>query len=322
MPFKGRRYVPPPAPPAPPTLPKREVLGLELVRGDRSLSLPLSADVDNHIWCIGPDVEGLDLPVSELIQQSAAGLFGTFDVGLDMPAREVFLPVQVRAADMTDWFAKRDDFNSLTRPYQRQPVRIRVTRPDGTQRHIDGHRVVSGPYAWGLTNWVPRAAFQKFGVLIVCPDPWWRGEESIRTWSQAGTPTDFFPITPVRLAPSRVFGQDVIVTVNGDNQAYPEFEMEGPFTEVVATHVDTGRTWTLTANVLADQTVMVHTDPRYGALAPRVQSPTGSSWWSKLDPPYDLWPLPPGAQTINLEIAGTDTGTKVTMRVPSLYEMV
>jgi hypothetical protein len=321
MPFKGLDYVPPPLPPAPPTYPKRQVLTLELSRNGQTLSLPLSADVDDHVWCVGPEVEGLDLPVSDLIQQSAAGLYGSFDVGLEVPPRDLFLPVQVRAIDMEDWFAKRDIFNDLTRPYNRIPVRVTSTRPNGVVRWIDGHRVRTSP-TWGLGNWVPRAAFQKFGCTIVCPDPWWRGEDTVRTWAQQGVVADFFPITPVRLSPSRVFGLPVQIQVNGQADASPEWTAEGPFTSITATHVETGRTWTLTGNVLAGQTVVIQSDPRRGATSPRVQGPAGTSWWSKMTPPVDLWTVSPGLQTILVEVAGTDAGTKITMRTPSLWETV
>lgn len=318
MPFLGPPIVITPIPPAPPAAQK---LILTLERDGQSLDLPLSADVEDHVWCVAPGIEGLDIPASSLIQKRTAGMFGSFGAGIDVQAREVFLPLMVRASNMSDWFAKRDVFNKLTSPYEDLTVRITAHRADGTVRWIDGFRTGNTP-VWDLGTWIPRIMWQKFGATFVCPDPWWRGLDTVLEWKHSGVPPIFFPITPVRLSPSRLFGDDNQILISGDVRVFPRWEIDGPATSVTATHIETGNSWTLSATLLAGQTAIVDTDPRAGLATPRVQGPSGQSWWSNIEQPYNLWSVPPGSQTITIEVDGLDVGTAVRMSLPSLWEMV
>lgn len=318
MPFLGPPIVitPPPPPPA-----ASQKLVLTLERDGTSLPLPLSADVDDHVWCVAPGIEGLDIPASSLIQKRNAGMFGSFAAGIDVTAREIFLPLMVKAFNMSEWFERRNVYNKLTAPYEDRTVRIWAHRPDGTSRWIDAFRTGDAP-SWDLSTWIPRIFWQRFGQTFVCPDPWWRGEEAVLSWASSGDAPVFFPITPVQLGPSQLFGDVHVVTVAGDVRAFPRWEITGPATEVTVTHVDTGNFWTLTGPLTAGQTAIVDTDPRAGVVAPRVQGPTGSSWWSHIEQPYNLWSLPPGDQRVTVEVAGVGTGTSVVMRIPSLWETV
>lgn len=318
MPFLGPPVViTPPSPEPPPTVTQKIILTIE--RDGNELSLPLSADVDDHVWCVAPGIEGLDIPASELLQQRTVGMFGSYDAGIDVPAREIFLPLMVKASDMLDWFTKRDFYNKITAPYADRPFRIWGHRPDGTARWIEGFRVGAAP-TWDASTWVPRIMWQKFGQTYVCPDPWWRGEEQVLQWQVPAEAPTFFPILPVRLAPSQIFGEENLVVVQGDIAPSPVWEITGPMTSITVTHIESGRSWTMVATLTAGQTAIVNTDPRGGMNEPRVQSPSGASWWSKIQQPYDLWPIPIGRQTVTVEVDGASTGTTVIMRIPTLWE--
>lgn len=307
--------------PEPPPPTSAQIITLQLSRGSQVLDLPLSANVSNHVWCVAPGIEGLDIPATEILENRLAGMFGSFYVGTDVPAREIFLPLMVRATDMLDWFAKREVFNKLTAPYADLSVRLTATRPDGTQRWIDTYRKADG-VVWDLNTWIPRIAWQKFGVTFYAPDPWFRGTDVVKTWVNGGTAPNFFPILPVELAPSRILGQDVQVEVGGDIRTPPLWTISGPMTSITATHVDTGREWTLTAELDEGETAIVNTDPRAGVEAPRVQGPGGVSWWQYIEQPYDLWSLPIGTQTININVGGAGPTTAVEMRIPTLWETI
>lgn len=318
MPFLGPPVVITPPPPEPPPTVAQKIL-LTIERDGQSLSLPLSADVDDHVWCVAPGIEGLDIPTSELLQQRTVGMFGSYDAGVDVPAREIFLPLMVKAADMSDWFVKRNVYNKITAPYADRPFRIWGHRPDGTNRWIDGFRVGQAP-VWDAATWVPRIMWQKFGQTFVCTDPWWRGADQVLEWLAPAEAPTFFPLLPVQLSPSQIFGNENTVIVDGDIQSPPVWEITGPATEVTVTHIESGRSWTMIATLTAGQTAIVNTDPRAAGTAPRVQSPSGATWWSKIQQPYDLWSLPIGEQTITVEVDGVGTGTKVVMRLPTLWE--
>lgn len=317
MPFTGV-FVEPEPPPPPPA--KYQLPTLTLSRNGEVLHLPFTAE-PGHIWCIGPGIEGLDQPASDLFQQRAAGQFGSYFRGVDVPAREIFLPLMVMRPTYQGMLDERDAYNALTSPYNGDSVRITFTRPDGRQRFVDGYRVGNAP-TWDRGTWVPRISWQKFGQTFVCPDPWWHGSAETVTWS-GPQDVDFFPITPVFLSSSVILGEPQTVTVRGDVIGYPFFQICGPCTSVTATHIESGRSWTF--NIVLDggydpECATINTDPRAAAEGPPVQGPDGMSAFEFLDPPYDLWPLPIGQQTVQLDVEGADSGTRVRMTVIALWE--
>jgi hypothetical protein len=320
MPFTGVITVPEPPPPPPP---KYQLPALTLSRGDDVLHLPFTA-IPGHIWCIGPGIEGLDQPASSLIEQRAAGQFGSYARGINVPAREIFLPLMVMRASYQQMLEERDAYNALTSPYEGHTVRITFTRPSGTQRYVDAFR--AGPAViWDRGTWIPRISWQKFGQVFTCPDPWWKGSAETLTWS-GPDPQNFFPITPVRLTSSQILGDPRIVTVRGDTVSYPFFQICGPVESVTATHVESGRSWTFNASLEGASSAMdaecatIDTDPRVAAERPPVQGPDGSSWFSFLEPPYDLWSLPPGPQTVQIDATGAGPGTSIRMTLVAQWE--
>jgi hypothetical protein len=290
---------------------------LTLSRNGDLLRLPFTAE-PGYSWCLAPGIEGLDQPTTSLFQQRAAGQFGSYSRGVDVPAREIFLPILTHHPSYPELLAARDFYNRLTSPYHGHTVRITVQRPDGTSRYIDGFRTGDGP-SWDRATWIPRIAMQKFGQLFVCPDPWWRGAPVTLQWS-GSSPTDFFPITPVQLSADRLLGVPQSINVPGDVIAYPAFTITGPTTSVTATHVETGRSWTFNAVLDPGEEAMVHTDPRFAAEDSPVHGPNEENWFEYLEPPYDLWSLPIGAQTIEIEIAGLTSATQVSVSIQPLYE--
>jgi hypothetical protein len=297
-----------------------EVISLTLSRDDQTLELPLT-NVPGHPWQVGPGVEGLDLPASKLLQERAASQFGSFHRGVDVDARDVFLPVMVRAASMSEWLELRATYNQLTSPYHGRSTRITATRPDNSQRWVDGFRVGDAP-DWSLDNWIPRILWQKFGQTFVCPDPWWHSTADVYGWSIQPSVSGFFPLLPVNLSTSLVGGTPITIVVRGDIGSFPRFEIQGAATQITAQHVESGREWTLVAPVAGGanpETVIIDTDPRL-VDRPIVEGPDGSSWFKFLEPPYDLWTLPIGSQTVLVTALGADASTQVRLLVPPLWE--
>ena len=296
---------------------------LTLSRNGDSLRLPFTAEgsthaLGDHGWCLAPGIEGLDQPATSLFQQRAAGQFGSYARGVDVPAREIFLPLLVHANSYPELLHLRDMYNRLTSPYHGRTVRITLQRPGGASRYIDGFRVGEAP-SWDRATWVPRVAMQKFGQLFICPDPWWRGDPVSLQWS-GSSPTDFFPITPVQLSSDQLLGVPQVIDVPGDVIAYPTFTITGPTTSITATHVESGRSWTFNAVLDAAEVAMIHTDPRFAAEDSPVHGPNEENWFQYLEPPYDLWSLPIGPQTIEIEITGLTSATLINVSVQPLYE--
>ncbi|HEY9371540.1 hypothetical protein [Streptomyces sp.] len=298
--------------------PPPEQFEMVLSRGGVSIDLPTMRTALTG-WAVNPGVEGLDIPATELLQQRAAGQFGSYAVGVDVGAREVFLPLTLVERSLSDLLTTRSALDRLTSPYSGEPVRLTVTRPDGTTRWIEGHRS-GAARRWGREDFFSAGARQSLGLLLICPDPWWHGEPI--TPKQWHTPESvpFFPILPVQLSSDRIFSQPRVMDIGGDVPAYPRWTVTGPATSVTATHVESGRSWTVIGN-LGTGTLTVDTDPRIvSTTGMQVTGPGVTQWWGNMQPPFDLWALPPGEQTVILDIAGASPETTGQLEVTPLWE--
>lgn len=314
------RYAPsndvePAPPPRPERPPPRRTQNFEFAisRGGESLVMPCMRQAGSP-WWVGDGIEGLDMPEIRLVSERAAGMWGGLARDLDVPQRRVFLPIGLAAGDLQTMLDERDRFDRLTSPLDMSPVRVTVVRPDGTERWIEG-RVDTDPRTWDASTLTVPIGRLRFGLSLICDNPWWRGDQEPVSWSPDAGRGGFFPLLPVRLRSGRVIGQDTPVFVRGDAPMWPRWSISGPAESVTATHVESGRSWTLHGQFGQSVTpIIVDTDPRVAMTTGlQVATPGGSQRWSWMQPPFDLWPLPPGDQTVSLEIVGASPTTEVIM---------
>lgn len=305
----GTGGTPDPWTPPPPPPPDERLL-FSLTRGTRTL--PLTGRYQIQVG-----VQGFDVSASSVLERRAAGVSGTFVEGMDSGSRSVWLPILIRGRSLTELKAlKRAVLDIALRG---EPVLLVVTSPDGSRRFIEGYRLGGGNDTWDAGSWHV-SGWQRWGLELHCPDPWWRSIPVEWRFPYGGGPGGFFPILPVSLAPSQVTETVSTLEMVGDVESYPEWVITGPCTSVTATEVKSGRTWTLNAPLDAGQQVKVRTDPRDAAEGPMVVGPDGSDWYRYMAPPYDLWPLPVESPQVRIEMAGAATGSGVTAVVNPLWE--
>ena len=291
------------APPPPPVTrrPQVDALRFAVSRGGQRVDL-------TGAWMVLHDVAGLDdLDTIPLIEDRGAGLHGAVVDDVDVGPREVFLPLSLRRNSIEEWRAAREELRAVTNPML-GPCRLTVTRPDGYSRWIEGYALPRRE-PWTASTW-SAAGTQRFGLFLRCPSPWWRSASTTVVW-ETTTGVQWFPILPVRLASSRVLGVATPTPLSGDAPTHPGWLLRGPFTQVTATHVDTGRYWQVIDTIAAGDALAVTTDPQ----AAGVKRGDGSTGWDTMRPPYDFWPLQPGPNTVLVEILGANTGTRAEMLV-------
>jgi len=300
--------------PRPRPTPAAQSWGLVISRGGEALEFPASLTWEGP-WIITPGVYGLDMPEVQVTRSRAAGMWGGHSSDIDVPSREVFLPLALIAGDLQTMLDERDRFDRLTSPLTLDPVRLTATRPDGTTRWVEGHTSVDSPRPWTSAEYLSTIGQLRFGWTLICDDPWWHGEQDPISWSSEEGRGGFFPLLPVKLRSGRVLAQPTPVFVRGDAPMWPRWSISGPAESVTATHVESGRSWTLHGQFGQSVTpIIVDTDPRVAMTTGlQVATPGGSQRWSWMQPPFDLWPLPPGDQTVTLEIVGASPTTQVTM---------
>ena len=309
-----------PAPPQPPT--PIEWMRVSVSRGGVELLLDEGAATG---WIIMPGVQGVSTPATALLEQRAAGQWGSYRTGVDVPAREVFFPLHLQTGGHSELLAELDRFHALTSPYSDEPVRLTVQRPGGHERSIEGFRT-SAPQTQDASTWQPTAGWAAVELTLTCPDPWWRGSPRTWSWEQGVQPSFFDPrgnntFLPLILAADRLLGEPVVVPVPGDVPASPRWIVTGPASSVSATHVESGRSWTVNAALGVGETLTVDTDPRVAATTGlSVVGPAGEDWFEYLEPPFDLWPLPVGEQSVTVGLAGSSAGSSAALEITPLHE--
>lgn len=288
-------------------------------RALESLTVTLSQDGTDLTltdpWRLQAGVEGLDDVVASVLAERRAGLWGETHAGVDITGRDVFLPLLLRAWDIDEWRAARRALMAVTDPMV-GPTRVTVTLADGSSRWIDG-RHVPDQRAWSTDQW-SHAGWQRMGLVFRCPDPWWRSPVSASlalsgaprvSWLSSSTP--FFPAF---LGPGRApDGEPQTVTVPGDAPMWPTWEIDGAADEITITHVETGRSLTVDLDGV-DRPVRIVTDP-----AAQSVTADGVDAWAQVQPPFDLFPLPPGPQTLTALVVDGDSTTSVVMTGDSAW---
>lgn len=257
------------------------------------------------VWTVLAGVQGFDDPPMSLTTSASTAVYGEFSTGMVVPAREVFIPVLLRAESGPAWRNLRDSLRKVTR--LDVPTRITVATRDGRSRHIDGY-YTPDTIGWTVDTW-SASGWQALGLTFRCPRPWWISDRplTLGPWRSATNRGFLGKLLPIKLGVSEVFGVGVAVYSEGDVAARPTWVIDGAASSISVVHEDSGRSWSLTTTGLT-RPITVVTDPQRSS----VTDGNGARRWSALAPPFDLWPLPTGWSTVRVDIVGADATTIVT----------
>lgn len=279
-----------------------------LLRGDGS-SIELA---DGAGYKVQAGVQGLDDPTLDFLEHTPAGWDGSIVDSIAAEAREVFLPLLLTAGDLMGLRALKQVLTSYLNP-RRGPVTLKVTLPDASSRLIDGYyRPVPGSMDTDTFG----VSWQKLGIVIRCPQPFWRSEfDWDVAWVQQDSRPAILPILPLGPANSNALGATNPVTIAGDIPTYPVWTITGPLDSVTITDVGTGRTFTFTASL--GPTDVWTIDTRRGRQG--VYDPSGARQRSTLNAGADLFPLQPGVSEIQTAVTGASDGASVVGVAPQLW---
>ena len=188
------------------------------------------------------------------------------------------------------------------------PGTLVVARPDGTARQIQ---------AWYQDGWEESGdqgsgiRWDKVAVNLFAASPWWTDTEPVVITRQgSGVPVDFLDDYP-SVSSSQTLGATT-VTNPGRVDAWPDWTITGPASEITATNNTTGATWTLTPSVVlgadltAGQTITISGDPI------TITGPGTDPWEPAVDwASGDLWPLVPGVNDITFTVSGDGSATSI-----------
>lgn len=252
---------------------------------------------------VAPGVRGLTLPEHQLWTSSSPAIAGQLHRGSRVLPRECLLPVWVLSdAGSLAWVGTDRAFAASLNPDK--PGMWEVTHPDGMKRRLACRVIDDGAGALVLdpsaSGWIG------YQLALIADQPYWQGDPIVRQWVNA-TLVNFFGGTPAGFGPPFIIGagstiSGATITNPGEVDAYPVWTIAGPWTTVQVGV--SGRTATLTANVLAGQSRIIDTRPDRLTVVDQA----GVDRISELSATSDLLaPIPAGEQ-VPLSLSMTGTG--------------
>lgn len=192
----------------------------------------------------------------------------------------------VQACDaLRDWFGRTGDEQGFSPGY------LRITREDNTVRQIACY------YDGGLEGVTNQGPFNAITYVISlrAPDPWPTDPaDTVYGWVNADLPT-------------------VSIMNAGQFDAYPIWEITGPFGAVAGLNVTTGRFWTLVVALAAGRSLILDTRPANLRDDLAVYTTDlHQNLFQYFAPNSDLFPLIPGQNDLSFTFSGSPATTVAT----------
>lgn len=271
----------------------------ELIRGVNSIDL---TDGVNYTLF---EFDGLGMAPNHRLSQRGPFQDGETDVGYRLDPRTVLLSFAMHG-EYTTLASNRAALLGFCKPgASTDPLKLRWTMPDGTQRQIDCHH--GGDLSLPSNAW-----FQKHHRAVLslrCPDP--------TLYDPTGTSVQFAQTggstgMAVPMAVPFTLGASTLdvtqaITLDGANawDTYPIIYITGPVTSPVITNSATGEKLDFTGySVGSGDTYTI--DLRYGAKTVVDSSSANQTYKLTTDSNLATWRLVPGANSIRA------TGTSIT----------
>ncbi|MCY9786826.1 phage tail family protein [Nocardiopsis sp. EMB25] len=253
---------------------------------------------------------GLAMPTYQLYQSDSL-LDGTVIRGTRTEAREVFLPIYLEAPTRPEVLAKRRALAQAFSPTEADGGGngvLEVAESTGQRRWIRARYVsgMDGPEGGGDTG----MDWATYGLNLLAAQPYWERTPVTVRWALEPVTDTWLPILPVEVRDSGVVGQGMTIRNPGSVRGWPVWTITGPLSGTATMrNVSTGAELEFTATLAAGEQIIIDTRPRHKT----VRDHTGANRFSDLALGSVLWPLAPGANTVDIILTGLGTGSLLEM---------
>lgn len=263
---------------------------------------PLSSSTISTLW----GVTGRFMPPIDYVEETTPERAGARIRATKIRPREIAVPLFLEGPTPAELRALIRDFARRLFP-ARGDGRLRNVGPDGDTRELlcryaNGleltETTAEGGVTWQRTLIVFRAA----------EDPYWRAVDPVELDFGTGEPPAFFPIFPLRIARSSVFGGVTIDNV-GDVEAWPIWTISGPGSNLNLENVTTGEFIALDTVLGAGDEIVIDTTPGVKS----VELADGSNLFPDLVDGYSLFPLQKGENEISVGLEGADDTSAIAL---------
>lgn len=247
---------------------------------------------------------------------------GSFWNGVRATSKELLLPIIIRDPDRNNLLAKRRQFAASVSPVNGSGLcTVTSAWPDGSSRSIDCRYVdgleagAQGPGEYGVTT-------MKYNIRFIADDPYFYGpRQFLGPYSLGVSSRTELPIpgadTFFEVVTSPFIGGGISVNVLGDVAAYPVWQFNGPYSQIIAQNATTGKSWTITYSAATNSNLLtISTAPSNSYIVDEF----GINRWSSLTSGNQLWSLINGTNILNISLTGADGTSVATLSYTPLYE--
>jgi hypothetical protein len=196
---------------------------------------------------------------------------------------------------------------------------LRSVAADGELRELTcictgGLEGLEDDESWGVPPHTS-LAYLKAVLSFHAPDPYWYDPITRGTVFRTGEAPAWFPWPPIQVGPSSINASQVVLN-GGDVEAWPVWDIAGPFTRVELANRRTGRTLILDATKLTGQWVRIDTRDK------TVVDESGASRYADVarDPTSTMWSLASGPNELTITVAGSvDDETELALAYQARY---
>lgn len=143
----------------------------------------------------------------------------------------------------------------ITQTKRHGPGRLRLQRPDGSEREILAYYRTGLEGEPGDGTWLEVTAV----VNLLCPDPYWRDTRTITVEYRDEPAPDYLTPYP-SIGSGRVLGAQTLHNT-GDRAAWPTWTIRGPMTSLTATNHTRGQSFTVNHALAAGELLTISSRP-------------------------------------------------------------
>lgn len=260
----------------------------------------------------GWDGFGIPDPEWRTVQRNNSA--GSHVRSVHLKEREIFLPLMIWGESQAECLANWDALVNALIPRAGESSVLEVRRPGVPPRFInvvyrDG---LGGKFGEDFRGW-----HYKVGLTLIAHDPYFWEADSMVSWNVRGNYKPFISggemvkthsFFPVILSPSVVNGSRK-VTISGDVEAFPIWQITGAVTDVRVTNVETGDSFSITGSIAPGETITVDTT----VFDVYSQNDRSGALWDRLTVDSKLFRLDAGRHTIKVTGSGMDERSEIAL---------
>lgn len=196
--------------------------------------------------------------------------------------------------------------------YAMDPTRgsgiLRITNPGTDQREIECRYASGLELPEKLSSTSSKRAQRVSSLSLIAHEPYWRATGPTVIPFTAGSAINFFPFFPLHLTTSQIFTTTTIVNP-GNVPSWPIWKITGPGSTIVLLNVNTGQKldFSNAGGLTIPDGEVINIDTSEGIKSVTRES-DGVNLFKYLSNDSELWPIPKGSTTLQLQMSGAIAG--------------